>query len=354
MKKICLLLLHNRSNSGLYSYANIYNSALPASDIVLLSDLYRGISQWELKLNFKKYKHRIEDKLIELTGFYDLIHIIDNPAYAFEILKMLNSRHLPVIYTLHDPEGHIGLSFKERLKTKIELFLQYRVNRFIEQSNNIRLHIHYNYTPITSVMSEVIISPHPIYTAHQLKHRSQIYPPIVLSYLGRIEYYKGIDIFLDILGKLDQVVKPGEVKAIIAGVGHIPAHSRLTNVELDINNQYVSDEKLDSILNETHIMLLPYRRTSQSGILMKAITSDVPVMVSDIEELTSYIETGSTGFAFRLDDIGAWVEKILYFMRNYAELEIIRKNIFNFKKRYKPLAIAEILYQNVDDQLKML
>ena len=134
-KKVCILLLHNTKETGLYEYARIYHQVYQNSEIVLLSQLYSNISQWEILFRFSFYRKRIEKKIKEELSSYEIIHICDNPIYSLNVIKILNKYKINTIYTLHDPESHYEKSIKDNLKKRLKIKLQnYSLNKISNYS----------------------------------------------------------------------------------------------------------------------------------------------------------------------------------------------------------------------------
>jgi glycosyltransferase involved in cell wall biosynthesis len=286
-------------------------------------------------------------KLKSLADQYDLVHICDNPVYSSKIVKLIEKLHWKGIFTIHDPEGHLPGTIQDLLKRKIKLHYQNKLVRELQNNKILRLHLHYEYMPITKKTGNVTILPHPLYHDSVGVDDNPPTLPLVISFLGRIEYYKGIDIFMEILKELDDMIPKYSVKAIIGGFGRIPDHKPYENIIYVEENRYLEEDKFEELLNESHIVLLPYRDTSQSGVLMKALTNSIPVIVSDIPSLNVFVEHGKTGWSFANDDLKSWIDAIIYFIDNINDLDEISRNIDQFKKSFSPLNISKQLYGSV-------
>lgn len=343
-KNVCIILLHNRKDTGLYNYALIYKKAYPQSTIYLMSDLYPNVSQWAMLFLFFRYKSRIKKQIKKELIKYDLVHICDNPAYSFKILKLFHKYKIKTIYTLHDPKCHLENSFKNKLKNQMEISFFNRTFRIISKSPYIVLHLHYMWSKLNSLRP--VILPHPIYPLEQdnLKMRNNTIT-LTIGYFGRLQYYKGFDIFQNLILRLDELVPKNRIKVIIAGDGQINPIKALKNIAIELHNGFIEDGLFDTLINNCDLVLLPYRQASQSGILMKAMTFNVPVIASNLEELTSYINPGLTGLVIDIADIQQWIEKLIYYSNNINELHLMSQNIKNLKHQYEPSFIANILYQ---------
>jgi glycosyltransferase involved in cell wall biosynthesis len=339
--KVCLLLIHNRHNSGLYDYCEIYNKAYSNSKIELLSDLYPYKSQWIIFLFFFLYKKRINVQIKKQLKNYDIVHICDNPIYSLSILKLFEKNSINTIFTLHDPKSHISNKIKLKIKNWFSNNNSKRIYKFISKSSSIKLHIHYKWD--IPYLNNPIIQPHPHYPIENNKQK-ELNDSLTIGFVGRLEYYKGFDIFIRIIKQLDQFVQHKQVNVVIAGGGQINEEIELKNINLKLYNKFIESDSFDSLIQSIDIILLPYREASQSGVLMKAITYDIPVILNDLDELTCYINS-DTGCIIPISEEKMWVEKLLYFVQNKHEINKMSKNISKQKYIYNPEFIANELYR---------
>ncbi|MDC1371419.1 glycosyltransferase family 4 protein [Flavobacteriaceae bacterium] len=338
--KVCLLLLHNKKQSGLYDYAKIYKDSYHNSDIIFLSDLYPQTSQWVLFLFFFKFKKIIHFKLKELSTNYKVLHICDNPVYTSKILLLIHKLKLKTIITLHDPNAHLELSVIKKLKNLVLINRQNKSLKLISLSKFLKLHIHKPFK--IKYVNKPIISPHPIYINNSINKINNT--SLTIGFFGRIEYYKGIDIFIKLMKKLDKYVKKDEVSFIIAGPGNLKNMPNLKNIKFEVYNFYLESSKFNYLLSKTDLILLPYRQASQSGILMKAISYNIPVISSNLTELSAYIDDGKTGIILDVEDMNSWVVKIKELIKNKDLLYKMSLNINNFKSKFDPIIISNYLY----------
>ena len=93
----------------------------------------------------------------------------------------------------------------------------------------------------------------------------------------------------------------------------------------------ISDIDFQGYLHLSSLLLLPYRRISQSGVLLTAIGAGIPVLVSDVGGLTEPLSYGDVGW-----NIGAPTEEnlaryMLHFVSHRTEIDIKRSNISDFE-----------------------
>ena len=127
--------------------------------------------------------------------------------------------------------------------------------------------------------------------------------PTVL-FFGRIEYYKGLDIFIEAVERSADKI-PG-LTAIIAGAGGDALRCRrlITRPELfEWREGFVPDEALAGLFFRSSALVLPYREASQSGVIPLAYAHGRPVIATSVGALPEAVWDRSTGLL--VDHAGA-------------------------------------------------
>jgi glycosyltransferase involved in cell wall biosynthesis len=87
-----------------------------------------------------------------------------------------------------------------------------------------------------------------------------------------------------------------QVRFIVAGTGadFRQFQSLIQDAaNLDIRNKFIPEEEVARLFAEADLLALPYIEASQSGILANAIGFGLPVVATDVGELSAVIrETG--------------------------------------------------------------
>lgn len=103
--------------------------------------------------------------------------------------------------------------------------------------------------------------------------------------------YKGADLFVDAMSLLPESVR-SKISSVIVGKTDTALydswHKKAADIGIEWINNYVSDEELYEKIGAADLILLPYRKISQSGVLLLAISYKKPILTSD---LPSFRET---------------------------------------------------------------
>ena len=138
----------------------------------------------------------------------------------------------------------------------------------------------------------------------------------VLLFFGQIKEVKGLDLLLNALAKVRAAVP--DIHLVIAGKVWKDSFSRY-QAEIDrlklseavtAHIRYIPDADVDEYFAAADLVVCPYRRIYQSGVVLMAMSIGTPVLASDIPGMAEVIEDGSTGFLFRSEDIDALAEKL--------------------------------------------
>jgi len=173
-------------------------------------------------------------------------------------------------------------------------------------------------------------------------------PKLLLLFFGFIREYKGLDILINALKSLKNL----DVKLLIAGESYIKTNKikdLIKNNNLsDIviwHKKYIPNDEINIYFSASDLIVLPYRKISQSGIIPMAYHFNKIVVCSNLPSLTDHVIENQTGYFFKdnnSDDLSAILTEI-YHNHNFTQSkEYINeyKNKFsfdNFSKHFEEL-----------------
>jgi len=121
-------------------------------------------------------------------------------------------------------------------------------------------------------------------------------------FFGRIDKYKGIFRLLKSYNKYDSPDKP---MLIIAGSGQLKRKEKMlirSNEKIVLINRFLNDGEMIFLIENSLSVILPYIEASQSGVLPIAYHLGTPVIVSDVEGLTEFVDHNKTGIICTNED----------------------------------------------------
>ena len=116
-----------------------------------------------------------------------------------------------------------------------------------------------------------------------------------LLFFGRILSYKGVDVLVAAYQKIKSEGLP--VELTIAGDGEIGFNVIETASESGVRiiNRWLEDSELCQLLSEADIVVLPYKKASQSGPASIATALGIPVIATRVGGLAEQVTSGVNG-----------------------------------------------------------
>lgn len=130
----------------------------------------------------------------------------------------------------------------------------------------------------------------------------------VIGYIGQIARHKGVDVLVDAFGRLP--ANSAELR--IYGASEQEPHY-VAQLRASIGGAAVSfrgsfaKERMREVMDGIDLLVIPSRWYENSPlVLLNALATHTPVVVSDVEGMTEFVEPGRNGYAFErgsVDDL---------------------------------------------------
>jgi D-inositol-3-phosphate glycosyltransferase len=149
-----------------------------------------------------------------------------------------------------------------------------------------------------------------------------------LLFFGNIAPYKGLEYlisaFAELLNKdrsyqLIIVGKPKGSEGYWKQIHQVIARSGIRDRVIE-RIEYIPDEETELFFKAADVLILPYTRVFQSGVLFLGYSFGLPAIASDVGTLKEEIIEGQTGFVFKPRDSSDLARKI----HNYFNSELFR------------------------------
>lgn len=142
----------------------------------------------------------------------------------------------------------------------------------------------------------------------------------ILLFCGFVRPYKGLDVLID---ALPAVLARERVHLVIVGeFWQSEARHRERIARLGVTDAvtvvpgYVPDEVLVSFVRAANVVVLPYRRATQSAVVQLAFGVGRPAIVTSVGGLPDAVEHGVNGLLVPPDDPAALADAIVTFVRD--------------------------------------
>jgi D-inositol-3-phosphate glycosyltransferase len=131
----------------------------------------------------------------------------------------------------------------------------------------------------------------------------------VLLFFGMIKKVKGLDLLLRAMPKI--IEENSEVILLIAGKPWKDDFSKYHNLinDLHINSncllhiKFISYDDVEYYYSASDIVVLPYNKIYQSGVLMMSLSYGKPVVLSDLDSFKEIIEDKKSALLFKSGDV---------------------------------------------------
>jgi glycosyltransferase involved in cell wall biosynthesis len=247
------------------------------------------------------------------------------------ITKLFSNK---IVLTIHDVEDFSGRKYL----LFIEKFIYTLIDKGIVHNQ-----FSYNEAKKRMMASKIKIIPHgnylPFIKNPSLNLQKNINEKFEMLFFGQIKKVKGLDILLKALGLLKR--QDFIFNLTIAGKlwkddfkfyqTIINEYSLEDNITINLN--YIPDEMVSKYFNGTDLVILPYKKIYQSGVLLKAMSYGKVTLVSDLLPFTEIIKDGENGYIYKSEDYRALAIKISEIISNRDRLQNIESNALEYVKK---------------------
>ena len=251
-----------------------------------------------------------------------------NPLVLFNLLfvKIFFGK---IVLTVHDVS-----SFSDSSNSSIICKLIYKLtDRIITHNEFSKLEIldlnvslssrtsivpHGNYTPFINIQYDKEKSREQLGISNNSK---------VLLFFGMIKKEKGLEI---LLSALNGVIKENpDVLLLIAGKpweNDFAAYQKIIDQNnlsesILLHSKFIPQEDVELYYCVSDLVVLPYRKIYQSGVLMMTLSYERPALVSDLPPFKEIISDNENGFLFKTENVSDLTAKLNSILENEELME---------------------------------
>jgi len=161
----------------------------------------------------------------------------------------------------------------------------------------------------------------------------------VLLFFGQIKSVKRLDLLLSAFAKV--LKEQPNTRLIIAGkVVDVPFFQYQAKINaLGLTNncicliRYIKNKEVPLLFASSDMVVLPYGRIYQSGVLLMAMSFSRAAVVSDIPGMLDIVKDQDTGYVFQNGNLKALASCLLECLGDNSHREKIARNGFNMIKK---------------------
>lgn len=284
----------------------------------------------------------------------DVIHFQWLPLAVVDGLYLCRLRRIaPLVLTIHDTEPFHGAP-SSRLQI---LGLEKAYRRF----DYYIVHTHQSREVIIErlglPMDRIKVIPHGVFSYYRDFVRFSETPPsfnkipgeLKILFFGVLKPYKGVDVLLEAFAYMPEPLRQKTVLQVV-GAPRMPVKplqelTRRLGIEKHVSwdLRFVEEREVASYFSQADVVVLPYRRIDQSGVLMVALAFGKPVVASRLGGFAETIVDGVHGFLVEPGDAESLAQALT---RVLGDREL-RKQLGSAVER---LAGQELSWNNIAQQ----
>ncbi len=123
--------------------------------------------------------------------------------------------------------------------------------------------------------------------------------PPVITYVGKLEKWKGIDTLIESFKLVSQEVK--NVKFLVVGTGSMEKELRQAQLPIEFSGP-VPYDKMPEVYQRTSVLVLPSYMEGFPVTCVEALSCAVPLVTTDVGDTKEIVLNGETGFLAKTGD----------------------------------------------------
>jgi D-inositol-3-phosphate glycosyltransferase len=190
-----------------------------------------------------------------------------------------------------------------------------------------------------NLFSSISIVPHGSYTPFiniqydKEKSKEQLGIPNnrrILLFFGMIKKVKGLEVLLSALKGV--IKKNSDVLLVIAGrvwENDFSAYQKIIDENnlseyILLHTKFIPQEDVEHYYCASDLVILPYKKIYQSGVLMMTLSYERPALVSDLPPLKEIISDNENGFLFKAENVSDLTAKLNSILSDEGLMEEVR------------------------------
>ncbi len=174
----------------------------------------------------------------------------------------------------------------------------------------------------------------------KVKEKYDIEGKDVVFFFGFLRPNKGIKCLISSFSKV--IKKRKNLILLIVGStirmwSKYPVELKRLVKRLNIDNYvkftgFVPDDEVPALFMISKVIVMPYLRSTQSGVLHQAVSYATPVIVSDVGGIGNFVKENNVGLVVPPKDVESLTEAILHLLGNERKQEIFRENELKLRR----------------------
>lgn len=267
----------------------------------------------------KSFKFCKKNK-IEIVHF-QFFHLKLQNILVLQLAKYFGLKRIVTIHDIDSFRGKDSSSLQKKgfaLSQKLIVHNQFSFDEIIRKGiskEKVSIIPHGNYIPFVEKVTQ--------------NNPSEI---LNLLFFGQIKEVKGLDILINAFAKAYK--KNENIRLTIAGkpwgTNAEEFSTRISELKIEnvvtTNFSYIPNEEIHSYFQNSDLVVLPYKRIYQSGVLLLSMSYGRVCLCSDLDAFKEIIIENETGYFFENKNVDSLSKKILEICQSKIDISRIEKN----------------------------
>lgn len=196
--------------------------------------------------------------------------------------------NIKIVLTLHNIYPHNSKAEQQKFYRKRMAEVMPFISQFIVHTQSSKQKAHDEFG---IALDKIAVIPHGIFMPEQFPKRERTDKPLRLLIFGQQSPYKGTDLFVEAIEQLPTSYRQNVDIHIIGSTDRHMTETyleRAQKIGITWQNTFIEEQQLFQEIQDSDILVYPYRAISQSGALLLGIAFQKPIILSD---LPSFQET---------------------------------------------------------------
>lgn len=282
-----------------------FNSILPLSLKSKQNIIRRVLKGLEVFYNYFELKKFIRKKAIDILHL-EWLPMLEVNEYEIKVLKAIKkNKRTKIVLTVHNLYPH-NTSKRNRIiyNHRFKKACSY-IDHFIVHTELSKRQLCAEYALPSDKVSVIY---HGIFESSAVEPYTEKAEKYKIIMFGTQSYYKGTDLLIKAYHSLSQEDKEKSC-CVIMGATPSVFYEELKEFVEESNIRwttfFVEESALDREISTSDLIVIPYREITQSGVLLKALSFNKPILTSDLPAFKETLIGFSEDSFFRNGDIQA-------------------------------------------------
>ena len=298
----------------------------------------RIIKALELVINYIYFLYRVKRQKPDIIHFqwFPLLEFCDGEELVVRLIKKISDK-TRIVLTIHNVYPH-NMSDENKRKyakrfKRIEKLIDVFIVHTCETKQEVKSEFGINDDKIVVIHHGILSPKH--FTPNKHINRGE---EMTFIMFGNLSDYKGVDVFIEAICLLPDSYQ-SKVRCIIAGemqdkvlCKKLQEKSRSYNV--DWYPHYMEEQVLYEMIDKSDVIVLPYKRISQSGVLLLALSFKRLILTSDLPAFKETLHGFSEDMFFKSENAQSLTDLMIKYIDGKIDINKQMATIEDLNRLY--------------------